>query len=76
MPNVQIIEEKNAVLVPIKDWDRLQRQVDRLKKKVRTTEMLNDLRATLIEIETEIRSGRTPKGRDADEFLAELRNEK
>ena len=75
MPNVQIIKEKDAVLIPIKDWEKLQREVVRLRKKVNKAKFMDDLRSAIISCETVIRSGKTPKGKDAREFIKELENE-
>lgn len=75
MPNVQIIKEKDVVVIPIKDWEKLQREVVRLRKKVKKTKFMDDLRSAIISIETDIRSGKTPKGKDARDFIKELENE-
>ena len=75
MPNVEIIKEKNAVLVPIKDWEKMQREVVRLRKKVNKAKFMEELRSAIISTETDIRSGKKPKGKDAREFIKELENE-
>jgi len=76
MENVQLIEGKNAVLVPIKKWERVQSELVRLRKKVYKAKVLSDLRTAIISIETEIRNGDEPKGIDAREFIDGLINEK
>ncbi len=76
MPNVEIIKEKNAVLVPLSQWERVQNELVRLRKKVKKEKLLREIRATIIEVETDIRNGVKPRGRDAREFIAELMNEK
>ena len=72
MQNVQLVEGKDAVLVPLKDWEKMQRDLVRLRKKVNKEKVLRDIRNAVIEIESDIRNGREPRGRDAHEFLAEL----
>ena len=76
MANVEIIKEKGQVVIPIKDWAKLQRELNRLRRKVSKNEFLNDLRSAIIDIETDIRNGKKPRGQDAREFLKELENEK
>ncbi len=76
MQNIQHIKEKNAVLVPIKDWEKMQKELVRLRKKVGKAEILSDLKAAIVSIETDIKNGVEPKGKDARKFIAELLNEK
>lgn len=76
MPNIQHIKEKDAVLVPLKDWEKMQKELARLRKKVNKEKLLRELRNTIIEIETDIKNGVEPRGRDAREFVAELMDEK
>lgn len=76
MRNVEHIKEKDAVLVPIKDWERMQKELVRLRKKVNKSKVLNELKAAIISIETDIRNGVEPRGQDAREFIKELLNEK
>jgi hypothetical protein len=77
MPNIQHIKEKDAVLVPLKDWEKMQKELARLRKKVNKEKILRELRNTIIEIEEDIKR---PEGerricKTADEFLLELKNE-
>ena len=78
MENVQLIEGKNAVLVPLKKWERVQSELVRLRKKVNKAKVMDDIRVGIIEIEKDMR--REPHLRKirmtADEFLAELENGK
>ena len=76
MENVQLIEGQNAVLVPIKKWERVQSELVRLRRKVNKAKILSDLRAAIISVETEIKNGTEPKGMDARQFIDELLNEK
>ena len=78
MENIQLIEGKNAILVPTKQWERVQNELVRLRKKVNKAKVLDDIRTGIVEIEKDLR--REPHLRkirmSADEFLAELENEK
>lgn len=76
MQNIQHIKDKDAVLVPVKDWERMQKELVRLRKKVSKEKLLRELQDTIVEIETDIKNGVEPRGRDAREFVAELVNEK
>lgn len=76
MENIQLIEGKNAVLVPLKKWERVQSELVRLRKKVNKAKVLSDLKTAIMSVETEIRNGEKPKGTDAREFVKELLNEK
>lgn len=76
MENIQLIEGKNAVLVPIKKWERVQSELVRLRKKVNKAKVLSDVRTAIISIETDIRNGEKPRGMDAREFIDGLINEK
>lgn len=76
MQNIEIVKEKNAVLVPLKKWEKLQKELVRLRRKVNKDKVLQDLRDAIIRIESDIENGRKPKGRDAREFITELMNAK
>ena len=76
MRNIQHIKDKDAVLIPIKDWEKMQKELIRLRKKVNKAKILSDLKTAIVSIETAIRNGEEPKGMDAREFINELLNEK
>lgn len=77
MNNIQHIKDKNAVLVPIKDWEKMQKELIRLRKKVNKAKMLSELRHSLIDLKNDLaRDYYDPADEmSAEEFLAELRNE-
>lgn len=75
MQNIQHIKDKNAVLIPIKEWEKMQKELVRLRRKVAKEKLLRELRTSITAIETDIRNGVKPKGRDARDFIAELMNE-
>jgi len=76
--NIQHIKEKDAVLIPIKDWEKMQNELIRLRKKVNKAKILNEIRTAVIEVEKDLK--RPPELRritmTAEELLAELNNEK
>ena len=76
MSNIQIIKEKNAVLVPIKDWEKTQRELARLRKKVGEAEIMAEVKNSIISFEKNLRNGKAAEGKDARKFVAELLNEK
>ena len=77
MENVQLIEGKNAVLVPIKKWERVQSELVRLRKKINKEKILSEIRNSLRDLERDLRDPNYDPANEmsADEFLAELRNE-
>lgn len=75
MQNVQQIRDEDAVLVPVKDWERMQKELVRLRKKVAKEKLLRELRTSITSIETDIKNGVKPKGIDARDFIAQLMNE-
>lgn len=78
MQNIRYIKDqgKDAVLIPAEDWEKMQKELVRLRKKVSKEKLLRELRDTIVCIETDIENGRKPKGQDAREFVAELMNAK
>lgn len=77
MQNIQHIKDKNAVLVPVKDWEKMQKELVRLRKKVNKAKVLSELRTALIDLKNDLaRDDYDPANEmSAEEFLAELRNE-
>ncbi len=77
MQNIQHIKDKDAVLVPVKDWERMQKELIRLRKKVNKAKVLSELRTALIDLKNDFaRDDYDPANEmSAEEFLAELRNE-
>jgi len=76
MESVQHLKDQNTVIVPLKSYERMQREILKLRKKLRKEKLLRELRDSIISVETDIRNGVKPKGRGAREFIAELMNEK
>lgn len=75
MNNIQHIKDKNAVLVPIKDWEKLQKELVRLRKRVKKAKILTEIKAAVAALEKDIKNGSAPKGKDAREFISELLDE-
>ena len=76
MNGIREIKEKNAVLVPIKDWEKIQKELMRLRKQVNKARILTELKAEIISIKEDVRNGKSPKGKAARTFVKELVNEK
>ncbi|HSK73429.1 MAG TPA: hypothetical protein VK892_17155 [Pyrinomonadaceae bacterium] len=77
MQNIQYLKDKNAVLVPLEQWEKLQNELDRLKKRVRKAEILNDFKKSLSELKGDFHDENYNPNQEisADEFIAELKNE-
>ncbi len=78
MQNIQHIKDKDAVLVSIKDWEKMQKELFRLRKKVNKARVLAEIKAAIIEIEEDLRRPIELRRirMTAEEFLADLKNEK
>jgi len=76
MQDIQYIKDKNAVLVPIERWEKLQNELVRLKKRVQKAEILNELKTSLTALKKDLRDENyNPEAEtSADDFLAELRD--
>lgn len=76
MQDIQYIKDKNAVLVPVERWEKLQSELVRLKKRVSKAAILNELKTSLTELKKDLRTGNPDSKTNisADDFLAELRD--
>jgi hypothetical protein len=77
MQNIQYIKEQNVVLVPIEQWEKLQKELARLKKRVKKAEILTDLKDALFELKSDLRDGEYDGNTElsAHAFLAQLEDE-
>ena len=77
MQNIQYLKDQNAVLVPLQQWEKLQDELAKLKKRVKKAEILTDLKNSLVELKTDLRDENYDANREvsADEFIARLKNE-
>jgi len=77
MQNIEYLKDQNAVLVPIRDWEKLQNELARLKRRVSKADVLTDFKRSLTELKTDLQNeiydadGET----SADDFLARLKDE-
>ena len=78
MRNIQHIKDKDAVLVPVKDWEKMQKELARLRRKVNKAKILTEIRTAIIEIEEDLKRPKDLRRitMSAEEFLAELKNGK
>lgn len=78
MQNIQHIKDKDAVLVPLKEWEKIQKELIRLRKRAEKDELLKDLREAVADIETDLKLPltRRKKRQTADEFLREMQDGK
>lgn len=71
MQNIEVIKEKNAVLVPMKRWEKMQKELTRLRKRAAKEEILNDLSTALADIQNDrkLAPAQRKKRQSADDFL-------
>ncbi len=77
MQNIEYLKDQNAVLVPLEQWEKLQSQLVKLKKRVKKAEILTDFKNSLVELKADLRDENYDANREvsADEFLAQLKDE-
>ncbi len=76
MQDIQYIKEKDAVLVPIERWERLQNELARLKKRVKKSEILSSFKSSLTNLKKDLQDESYDPQTEisAADFLAELNN--
>jgi predicted nucleic acid-binding Zn-ribbon protein len=77
MQNIEYLKDRDAVLVPLEQWEKLQSELAKLKKRVKKSEILTDLKKSLAELETDLRdeSYDAEKEISAADFIAKLKDE-
>ena len=77
MQNIQYLKDQNAVLVPLRDWGKLQNELARLKKRLNKADVLTDFKISLINLEKDLRDENYKANCEisADDFLAQLKDE-
>lgn len=77
MQNIQYLKDQNAVLVPIEQWEKLQNELARLKKRLRKAEILTEFKDSLSKLESDLRREDYDQSTElsADDFLTQLKNE-
>jgi len=76
MQNIQYLKDQNAVLVPIGQWEKLQTELAKLKKRVKKADVLNEFKNSLTTLKQDLQTKDYDLQTEvsADEFLAELRD--
>ena len=77
MQNIQYLKDQNAVLVPIQQWEKLQNELVKLKKRVKKAEILTEFKNSLSELKTDLRDKDYDANAElsADDFLTQLKDE-
>jgi hypothetical protein len=77
MQNVEYLKDQNAVLVPVEQWEKLQNELVRLKKRVKKAEVLTDFKNSLSALKNDLRDENYDANRElaADDFIAKLEDE-
>lgn len=77
MQNIQYLKDQNAVLVPLRDWEKLQNELARLKKRLNKADVLTDFKKSLTNLKKDLRDENYDANGElsADEFIANLKNE-
>ena len=78
MQKLQHIKDNDSVLVPVKDWEKMQKELIRLKKKVKKAKILQEIRESILSLEADLRRPRHEREirMTADDLIAELKNGK
>jgi len=77
MQNIQYLKDQNAVLVPVEQWEKLQNELVRLKKRVRKADILTECKTSLSNLKNDLRDKNFDANRElsADDFIAKLKDE-
>jgi hypothetical protein len=77
MQNIEYLKDQNAVLVPVEQWEKLQNELARLKKRLRKAEILTDFKNSFSKLKTDLRDEKYDAKRElaADDFIAKLKDE-
>jgi conjugal transfer/entry exclusion protein len=77
MQNIEYLKDQNAVLVPVEQWEKLQNELIKLKKRLRKAEVLTDFKKSLSELKSNLRDEKYDANSEtsADDFLARLKDE-
>jgi len=78
MQKQQHIKDKDSVLIPLKDWEKMQKELIRLRKKVKKAKILQEIRESVLSLEADLRrpSHQREIRMTADDLIAELKNGK
>ena len=77
MQDIQYLKDQNVVLVPVEQWEKLQNELVKLKKRVRKVEVLTAFKNSLSELKNDLRGENYDANRElsADDFIAKLKDE-
>ena len=77
MQNIQYLKDQNAVLVPLEQWEKLQNELAKLKKRVKKADILTEFKDSLFALESDLRNENydVKKELSADDFIAKLKDE-
>lgn len=77
MQNIQYLKDQDAVLVPIQQWEKLQNELVRLKKRVNKAKILTEFKNSLTELKKDLQNEKYDANDEisADDFLAQLKDE-
>ena len=77
MQNIEYLKDQNAVLVPVEQWEKLQNELARLKKRLNKAHVLTDFKKSLSNLKTDLRDENYDAGNElsADEFITKLKDE-
>lgn len=77
MQNIQYLKDQNAVIVPLRDWEKLQNELARLKKRLNKADVLTDFKKSLTNLKKDLRDENYDANCEisADAFIAKLKDE-
>jgi len=77
MQNIQYLKDQNAVLVPVEQWEKLQNELVKLKKRVKKADILNKFKTSLSNLKNDLSDENYNSKRElsADDFIAKLKDE-
>ncbi len=77
MQNIQYLKDQDAVIVPIEQWEKLQNELVRLKKRVSKADILTDFKKSLTDLKKDLQNENYDAECEisADDFLAQLKDE-
>ena len=77
MQNIEYLKDQNAVLVPVEQWEKLQNELVKLKKRVKKADILNNFKTSLSNLKNDLSDENYNLKRElsADDFIAKLKDE-
>ena len=77
MQNIQYLKDQNAVLVPVEQWEKLQNELVKLKKRVKKADILNKFKTSLSNLKNDLsdENYNSKSELSADDFIAKLKDE-